>query len=99
MLDQPKYIVWHRRMNGMAGRIVRRSLRNLRKGKTNWRRVGALSDRDIERAIRNDPDAAPILDDDWFHEAAVILPTTGSGISRPFPGNHRSRSRQLRKQT
>lgn len=55
-------------------RIVRRSLDNLRKGKTDWKRVGALTDKEIERAIVDDPDAAPLLDDDWFRDAEVVRP-------------------------
>lgn len=47
---------------------------NLRKGKTDWKRVGALTDKEIERAIVDDPDAAPLLDDDWFRDAEVVRP-------------------------
>jgi len=79
--------------------IVRRSLRTLRKGKTNWRRVSRLTDYAIERAIRNDPDAAPILDEEWFSKAVIVYPTTRSGIPKPFPGIHRNRFRQQRKPT
>ena len=50
-------------------RIVRRTLATLKKGKTDWARVEALSDEDIERAIAEDPDAAPILDEEWFKNA------------------------------
>jgi hypothetical protein len=85
------------KLNGCAAMIVRRSLRSVRKGKTNWRRVDRLTDRDIERAIRNDPDAAPILDEEWFRKAVLVLPTTRRGIPKPFSGIHRTRSRQLRK--
>ena len=30
--------------------------------KSDWKRVGALTDEDIDRAIADDPDAAPVLD-------------------------------------
>jgi len=59
----------------MSGeRITRYSLRSPRKGKTDWKRVDALTDAEIERAIAEDPDAAPILDDEWFKNAEMVYP-------------------------
>lgn len=59
----------------MSGeRITRYSLKNPRKGKTDWKRVDALTDEEIERAIAEDPDAAPILDDEWFKNAEIVYP-------------------------
>ena len=52
-----------------AKRIVRRTLGNLRRGKTDWARVDALTDEEIEEAVRNDPDAPPNLDEEWFKNA------------------------------
>lgn len=52
--------------------IVRRTLNTLRKGKTDWARVDALSDRDIEQASTSDPDSAPILDEDWWKDADMV---------------------------
>jgi hypothetical protein len=40
--------------------IVKRIHKN-RRDKTDWARVDALSDREIESAVKSDPDAAPIL--------------------------------------
>jgi len=34
------------------------------RGRTDWRRVDALSDEEIERAARSDPDAPPLSDED-----------------------------------
>ena len=38
----------------------------------NWGRIDALTDEQIEKAIANDPDAAPLLDSDFFEEAELI---------------------------
>lgn len=45
-----------------------------RKGKTDWERVDNLTDSEIEQAVANDPDAAPILDedDDFWKNAEVV---------------------------
>ena len=57
-------------------RIIRRSLADLKseKDQTDWARVDALSDEEIDAAIADDPDAAPIVDAAWFAEAAKRLP-------------------------
>jgi uncharacterized protein (DUF4415 family) len=48
---------------------------------TNWRRVDALTDAEIKRAVEADADAAPILDSDWFAKARVSMPPTKELIS------------------
>jgi uncharacterized protein (DUF4415 family) len=50
-----------------------------RKGKTNWARVGSLTDDDIESAVQNDPDAVP-LDFDWS-KAVLVIPPKKKAIS------------------
>ena len=55
-------------------RIVRRTLQTLRKGKTDWKRLGTLTDEEIERAVADDPDAAPLLDAEWFKDAELVYP-------------------------
>ena len=50
-----------------------REWREPRKGKTNWARVRSLTDKEIEAAVRNDPDAVP-LDFDWSNAVLVIPP-------------------------
>jgi uncharacterized protein (DUF4415 family) len=57
-----------------AKRIVRRALKTRRTGETDWKRVDALTDEEIERAVRKDPDAAPIVDREWFKIAKVVMP-------------------------
>lgn len=57
-------------------RITRVTLARARrmKSKTDWARVDALTDGDIERAVADDPDAAPFwTDEDWKH-ARVVWP-------------------------
>jgi uncharacterized protein (DUF4415 family) len=41
---------------------------------TDWARVDALTDRDIERAVAADPDAPPIMSAKSWRYAAVMLP-------------------------
>jgi uncharacterized protein (DUF4415 family) len=64
-----------------AKRIVRRTLKNRRGDKSDWTRVDALSDREIENAVKSDPDAAPILDREWFRRAKLVLPERKVPIS------------------
>jgi uncharacterized protein (DUF4415 family) len=55
------------------------SRHDLRKGKTDWRRVRSLTDKQIEAAVRDDPDAVP-LDFDWS-EAVLVIPPKKKAIS------------------
>ena len=55
-------------------RIVRYSLESLPKGQTDWKRVDQLTDEEIEAAIRDDPDAAPIGKEEWFEKAELVIP-------------------------
>jgi uncharacterized protein (DUF4415 family) len=48
---------------------------------TDWARVDALTDEDIEAAIRDDPDAAPELDAEWFAGATLVMPKPKEQIS------------------
>lgn len=54
--------------------IVRFSSMPRKRGRTDWKRVEALTDRDIEEAIKSDPDAAPLLDEEWFRKAKIVWP-------------------------
>lgn len=59
--------------------ITRHSLEELeskrRRGETHtdWERVDALTDREIERAFADDPDTEP-LDEAWFEAAELLIP-------------------------
>jgi uncharacterized protein (DUF4415 family) len=50
-----------------------------RRGKTDWAVFDALTDKEIEAGIRNDPDAVP-LDFDWS-EAVLVIPPKKKAIS------------------
>ncbi len=57
-------------------RITRVSLAQARRMKslTDWARVDALTDEDIDRAIADDPDAAPIWTEEDWKNARVVWP-------------------------
>ncbi len=40
---------------------------------SDWKRVDKLTDKDIERAIADDPDAAPVLTDKFWNNARLIV--------------------------
>jgi uncharacterized protein (DUF4415 family) len=46
----------------------------LPEGPTDWKRVDRLTDEQIEAAIRDDPDAAPISDAQSFEQAQLVIP-------------------------
>ena len=61
----------------MSGeRITRVTLAEARKmkGLTDWDRVRALTDEDIDRAIAEDPDAAPEWTEEEWRRARVMVP-------------------------
>ena len=60
-------------------RITKRKWGDRRKGKTDWTAVDALTDKQIEDAVRDDPDAAP-LDVDWS-ESVLVIPPKKKAIS------------------
>jgi uncharacterized protein (DUF4415 family) len=60
-------------------RIIRRKWGERRKGKTDWPAVDALTDKEIEDAVRSDPDAVP-LDVDWA-KAVLVIPPKKKAIS------------------
>ena len=49
--------------------------------RTDWVRVDALTDEEIEAAVRDDPDAPPIVDEDWFASATLVMPQPKEQIS------------------
>jgi uncharacterized protein (DUF4415 family) len=59
----------------MSAKITRRRLSEKRKGKTDWKRVDALTDADIATAVQGDPDT-PEGSRDWFRGAMVLRPAT-----------------------
>ena len=61
-------------------RIVTRKRGDRRKGKTDWARVDALTDEDIDKAIADDPDWAEFKDIDWSN-AVLLIPAKKKAIS------------------
>jgi len=61
-------------------RIIRRKWGERRKGKTDWARVDALTDKEIEASIANDPDWAEFKDIDWS-KAVFVIPPKKKAIS------------------
>jgi uncharacterized protein (DUF4415 family) len=60
-------------------RIIRKKWGERRSGKTDWAAADALTDNEIEEAVRNDQDAVP-LDVDWS-EAVLVIPPKKKAIS------------------
>ncbi|MBB4301106.1 uncharacterized protein (DUF4415 family) [Rhodobium orientis] len=50
------------------------------KGKTDWERVKNLTDEEIERAAREDPDWEGLLDIDWS-KAVLVVPAPKKAVS------------------
>jgi len=61
--------------NGIARTSLEEAVRRLESGETStdWDRVDALTDEEIERAVADDPDAE-LLDEDWFRRATLVIP-------------------------
>jgi len=54
--------------------LVRRRLADRRRGETEWARVDALTDQEIEAAVAEDPDAAPLLNEEFWANAELVIP-------------------------
>jgi len=61
--------------------IARMSLEEIRQahrrgdfGETDWERLDSMTDEDIEAAVANDPDAAPLVDSSFWQDAKVVMP-------------------------
>lgn len=51
------------------------------KPKVDWTAFDAITDDDIAAAIRDDPDVAPELDEEWFASATLVMPRPKEQIS------------------
>jgi uncharacterized protein (DUF4415 family) len=49
--------------------------------KIDWTAFDAITDEEIAAAIRDDPNAAPELDADWFASARLVMPSPKEQIS------------------
>ncbi len=45
-----------------------------KRGKTDWAAVDQITETEIAAAVAADPDAAPILDKEWFAKARIHVP-------------------------
>jgi uncharacterized protein (DUF4415 family) len=61
---------------------MRRSTRAKRSAaRTDWDRFAALTDADIRKGIRSDPDAAPEADAAWLRRAKLVIPERKEAVS------------------
>lgn len=60
--------------------ITKRSAEMLNKGKTDFARVDAMTDEEIETAMRDDPDWADLMDIDWS-KAELVHPARKKPVS------------------
>ena len=58
-----------RLIDGKVYKVLANGTLRPMKGRTNWKRVNALTDEAIVAAVASDPDAAPICDAAWFARA------------------------------
>ncbi len=49
-------------------------------GKTDWKRLDAMTDAEVVAAAEADPDARPMSDDDWAKAAPPLSPKVAVGI-------------------
>jgi len=61
-------------MSKETSTTVKRRLGDRRRGETDWDRVDALTDREIEAAVADDADAAPLLDEEFWKGAELVMP-------------------------
>lgn len=59
----------------------RKSASSAERDRTDWVRVDALTDEEIEAAVRDDPDAPPLVNEDWFASATLVMPRPKEQIS------------------
>lgn len=60
--------------------IVTRKWGDRRKGKTDWKRLDAMTEDELEASIANDPDWAEFNDIDWSR-AVLVMPVRKKAIS------------------
>ena len=62
-------------------RIVRRSRADSKPAAVDWSEFDALTDENIASAVGNDPDAAPLADEEWFQKAQFVQPPNKAAIN------------------
>jgi uncharacterized protein (DUF4415 family) len=61
--------------------LKRKSADAAGKRKIDWSAFDAITDEEIAASIRDDPDVAPELDDEWFASATLVMPQPKEQIS------------------
>ncbi len=46
-----------------------------------WSRFDAITDDEIAASVRDDPDAPPLVDEEWFAAATLVIPRPKEQIS------------------
>ena len=62
-------------------RIVRRSRAGSKPAAVDWSEFDALTDENIASAVRDDPDASPLVDEEWFQKAQFVQPLNKVAIN------------------
>jgi uncharacterized protein (DUF4415 family) len=65
----------------MNAKVLKKSSGERNHPRHDWSRLDAQTDEQIEAAVRSDPDAAPIVDREWFASARVVTPGPKEQIS------------------
>lgn len=55
--------------------------------KTNWAALDKLTNEEIRQAVADDPDAAPILDKEWFEKSVLRIRNFKSFFSKLSPAD------------
>ena len=63
----------------MSGFDRKRAEKDL--AKVDWARIDATTDEEIQRQIAEDPDTAPIADDEFYRNARLVLPEPKTPVS------------------
>lgn len=50
-------------------------------GATDWDRIDRMTDAELSASTATDPDAAPILDTEWFRTARLVMPEPKQAVS------------------
>ena len=65
----------------MSRDASKRKSAKIRPPRVNWARFDAITDDEIEASVLTDPDAPPLVDDDWFASATLVMPEPKKQIS------------------
>ncbi len=52
-----------------------------RRSRTDWERLGRQTDKQIREAVAADPDAAPLVSEEWFRQAVLLEPRSKKAVS------------------